>query len=525
MTKILFYLGAILLAFNAFAQEGSLKISSDKDIYNIEDFLTVFATSDSLEGQQAYYQIRDGKLESIAAKSNQGMTKNKAFWVRFDITNETETGTFYFEVDNPQIDLIRFYQISENDTVSLFYESGDANPYSTRPILHRNFIASLLIKKGETQRILVNIDKRSSATRFPMEVYHEKLFAQKSSNDYIFFGIYFGFLALIIVLALIVGIGLKKQLFLWYALYITNFTLWLFSIEGFTYQFITSNSPYFNTHFFPATTHFTIQFLMVYIQSFFNTKTLLPLFHKIINGFVGFMAVAFVVWIIIPDQYIAYAPELFAIRYTITLTAVVFAFTAAIKALKPAPFKAKVFLFGYSMFFIGIISKILAEYGVINEGLLPMDPIMLGFLIEILALSIAMTHIIFNYIKDREKLIITNSELRDDIKNLNESKKNESPFLKLNSKALLDIEKIMYVQVEDHYLEFYLTDRNRPEIDRNKLSKIINTLPQEFAQIHRSTIVNLKHVKSVNGDKVVLNTGQELRMSRTYKKGVQEMIK
>ncbi|MDW3190734.1 MAG: 7TM diverse intracellular signaling domain-containing protein [Cytophagales bacterium] len=515
---------AFFLTTYAFAQNNQLEITDKEEVTSLEPYLTVYATQDSLDGQQAFNQISQRALPTIAAKSNQGMIKNTGFWVRFDIKNKTEDGTFYIEVDNPQIDLIRFYELAEDNTVSLFYESGDHAPYATRPILHRNFIAPIQINKGETKRVLVNIEKRTSATRFAMEFYHEKMFDQKSGNDYIFYGIYFGFLALIILLALLVGIALRKQLFLWYALYITNFSLWLFSLEGFTYQFITSNSPYFNTHFFPATTHFTIQFLMVYIQSFFNTRNILPRFHRIISVFIGIMTVGFFVWITIPDQYMAFAPELFAVRYTLTLGAVVFAFTAAIKSIKTNPFKAKVFLFGYSLFFVGIICKILAEYGVINESLMLIDPIMVGFLIEILALSIAMTSILLSIIRHREKLLASNDQLQDSIDQLNQAKKNESPFLKLNSKAVLDIKKILYIKVEDHYLEFYLEDKDRPEIDRNKLSEILKVLPVEFAQIHRSVIVNFKHIKSLNGDQVMLKNGQELKMSRTYKKAIQERV-
>ena len=123
----------MLLASHSFAQEKSLIISSEKDIYSIEDYLTVYATADSLLGPQAHTQIQNGSLQAIAAKSNQGMIKNTAFWVRFDLTNQEEDGSYYIEVDNPQIDLIRFYEITENDI-----KTDEENPLKLNKLRLKN---------------------------------------------------------------------------------------------------------------------------------------------------------------------------------------------------------------------------------------------------------------------------------------------------------------------------------------------------------------------------------------------------
>jgi len=53
--------------------------------------------------------------------------------------------------------------------------------------------------------------------------------------------------------------------------------------------------------------------------------------------------------------------------------------------------------------------------------------------------------------------------------------------------------------------------------------------PNQFARIHRSTLVNLDRIKEINplegGDSlVVLNCGQQLRLSRRYKDKVKQSL-
>ena len=90
--------------------------------------------------------------------------------------------------------------------------------------------------------------------------------------------------------------------------------------------------------------------------------------------------------------------------------------------------------------------------------------------------------------------------------------------------SLVLTEEIDWIGSEGHYLELYV-GRERHLI-REKLGDLEQKLdPQNFARIHRSTIVNLNRVKSLhalfNGDQlVILENGRELNLSRTYSEEV-----
>lgn len=102
----------------------------------------------------------------------------------------------------------------------------------------------------------------------------------------------------------------------------------------------------------------------------------------------------------------------------------------------------------------------------------------------------------------------------------------KAPTLHLKSKALIDIEKLDYLQSDGHYVNFHLSDRARPEVERSSLKTWEEQLSNYgFVRIHRSYLVSLKALKAVYASKVLLNDGTELPVSRTYKEDLQLRFK
>jgi two-component system LytT family response regulator len=81
-------------------------------------------------------------------------------------------------------------------------------------------------------------------------------------------------------------------------------------------------------------------------------------------------------------------------------------------------------------------------------------------------------------------------------------------------------QEIDWIQANGHYLELHA--RQGTHLIRERISQLEKRLdPKSFMRIHRSTIVNLDRVQSLqplfNGDQLVtLNDGVKLHLSRTY---------
>ena len=105
-----------------------------------------------------------------------------------------------------------------------------------------------------------------------------------------------------------------------------------------------------------------------------------------------------------------------------------------------------------------------------------------------------------------------------------EVEKNKREIIELKSKALLPVKEIISIKSDGHYLEFHLSSKDRPEIDRSRIKEILELLPSTFVQIHRSYVVNIVHIKVKYSDRVLLKDGKELPVSRTFKKALEKAL-
>ncbi|WP_417856748.1 LytTR family transcriptional regulator DNA-binding domain-containing protein [Xanthomarina gelatinilytica] len=108
-------------------------------------------------------------------------------------------------------------------------------------------------------------------------------------------------------------------------------------------------------------------------------------------------------------------------------------------------------------------------------------------------------------------------------KKLNEIESNK--VIQLKSKATINSLSILYVKSDGHYVEYYLESKNKPEIDRSSMIEVEKMLPSpSFVRIHRSYIVNINRIKIINSNKVMLDTGEWINLSRVYKERLKSIL-
>jgi two-component system LytT family response regulator len=94
--------------------------------------------------------------------------------------------------------------------------------------------------------------------------------------------------------------------------------------------------------------------------------------------------------------------------------------------------------------------------------------------------------------------------------------------------VLVDMSEIRWIGAERSYARIYVGSVSYAM--RTSLARIAERLdPERFVRIHRSTIVNLDHVRDVvrwfGSDYMVrLHDGDELRLSRTYWQGFKQRL-
>lgn len=118
-------------------------------------------------------------------------------------------------------------------------------------------------------------------------------------------------------------------------------------------------------------------------------------------------------------------------------------------------------------------------------------------------------------VRDYNKVRLQNATLKDEQKKANN--RIHKPSIVLKSKAILPIKDICYIKSDGPYIEYYLLNRKNPETDRNTLKSITPfLLKNNFMQINRSVIVNKDNVDNITKNRLFLNSGISIPISKKY---------
>lgn len=89
-------------------------------------------------------------------------------------------------------------------------------------------------------------------------------------------------------------------------------------------------------------------------------------------------------------------------------------------------------------------------------------------------------------------------------------------------KTTLETGQILYIESFDHKAIYRAQDSSGTIYE--KLSDLEKRLPPSFVSCHKSYLVNLDHVDSFSGDKIILRDGTRLPVSRRRKKHIEDQF-
>lgn len=88
-------------------------------------------------------------------------------------------------------------------------------------------------------------------------------------------------------------------------------------------------------------------------------------------------------------------------------------------------------------------------------------------------------------------------------------------YVLLKNNAKIYLKELVYIKSEDHYLEFYTLTKK--EFLRGTINEILQQLPSNFAQTHRSFIINKNFIASLNVSNITLKGNIEIPITRKFK--------
>lgn len=106
----------------------------------------------------------------------------------------------------------------------------------------------------------------------------------------------------------------------------------------------------------------------------------------------------------------------------------------------------------------------------------------------------------------------------------NSAAENSYFFVKSSGqKHRINFEEILYIESIKDYVN--IKTENQEYIILDTLKSLEHELPEDFARVHRSYILNKKHIKSIDAKAIILMNDQEIPIGESYKMNFIKQLK
>jgi len=197
---------------------------------------------------------------------------NAAIWVKFDVINKSQFASKrLLEIRSPLLDKITIYQ-STNSKVDNKITFGDELTFDQRPILNRNFIVPLLFGPHSTTTVFLRLETKNSK-QLPMALWIENDFYAADHRDSIFFGLFYGFMLVMILYNLFIYIYTRESVYFYYISYAFSMLLVSSTMYGLAYEFIWPNYIAVNRYALPFFAGLSFGFISLFTFNFLKLNS------------------------------------------------------------------------------------------------------------------------------------------------------------------------------------------------------------------------------------------------------------
>ncbi|WP_369601303.1 7TM diverse intracellular signaling domain-containing protein [Hahella sp. SMD15-11] len=241
MTSFLKVLTVLLLALGLNAQasqhrEPALRLGNQQQVYVANQIWYTQASPDA------------DQIDRILARDDLSWQKNRQdvlnfgldnqpWWLKLRLYNTTgQPLQRLLEVAYPLLDHVDLYVVAEGQVVTV-YRSGDALPFSHRPIRHRNFLFPFELKPDTDYTLYLRVQTEGSL-QVPLMLWSPQAFFEADQVPLMLQSAFFGLLVIMAAYNFMLFLFLRDRAFLYYTLYIASIGLVQLDLHGFTRQFL-----------------------------------------------------------------------------------------------------------------------------------------------------------------------------------------------------------------------------------------------------------------------------------------------
>ena len=207
--------------------------------------------------------------------------RNSTYWYRIKIKGSAQSKEqWILEFFDQTIDDISFYapDAKNNYTESRF---GAQYKFTQRAYVHKNFLYDLDHSGAEERTYYIRIKSLQQASVIVV-LRNIRWFVRYATEEYIFFGVFFGMVAVFSFYNLLMFIAVRQKQYLYYILYNLSIGLYEMCVDGIAFQYLWPNHPEWNRYAYGPALYLSSIFGLLFTLNFLYLRSKAPRLYWLI---------------------------------------------------------------------------------------------------------------------------------------------------------------------------------------------------------------------------------------------------
>ena len=149
---------------------------------------------------------------------------------------------------------------------------------------YRSFVFELPRRANATVTYFVRATGSTSTVVLPLSVWDKSAFSAHVATENYGLGLYYGVMIILALAALVFTAAARETSFAFYFLYLVSFTLFLFTLNGFSYQFLWPGSPWLQQRMPTVLLAIAVIVGLVFLRRLLLTRERLPVADAIVRA-------------------------------------------------------------------------------------------------------------------------------------------------------------------------------------------------------------------------------------------------
>jgi diguanylate cyclase (GGDEF)-like protein len=364
---------------------------------------------------------------------NFGLTR-KPHWFEMALQSDSARRLFV-EVSYALLNQVDVYFLHNNELSSSF-STGNAKPFASRPVDHRNYVFPVDVAAGQTIRVFLRV-KTDGALQVPVLLWDQVSFWKADQNSLTAHSIFAAVMLTVAVINFLLFFGSRDLVFLHYSLYVLMIALAQLGLRGMNYQFLWPDSSRWNEYSLLAFMGGAIAFGALFANRFLKIRQRSrPLYHSSVALVYLGLATAVSVFFLEYSTAIALAIPLAAFACLLML---LFGIVIWGKGHKPGGY----YTVAWSFFLMGMFSTLLAKLGLIpRSDFIEYGP-EFGAALEVIMLTFGIT----DRMNDERRLRISMQDIA--LENAEKARKAQEESLAREHQANLELEANVEMRIQE----------------------------------------------------------------------------